>query len=105
MGAALLPDGRGVRQTPVALRAAIMTKRQSNRPDRRFLPEDSLTTEQRDELARRISYAGSGNHKLRPGDYGFVPPANPRPTKSACDELRPIRKAEATRLLPSVPAW
>ena len=37
-------------------------------------------------------------HKLRPGDYGFVPPVNPRPTKSPCDELRPVLRAEAERL-------
>jgi len=74
-------------------------KRQSPRLDRRFLPRDSLTTEQREELANRITFVGKNLHKLRPGDYGLDPPVNPRPSKSVCDDLRPVLKAEATKLL------
>ena len=37
-------------------------------------------------------------HKLHPGDYGLVPPVNPRPSKSPCDDLRPLLRAEAAAL-------
>lgn len=46
----------------------------------------------------RLQYVGSGNHKLRPGDYGFVPSHNPRPSKSPCDDLRPLLLSEASTL-------
>lgn len=49
-------------------------------------------------LLTRVRYSGSANHKLRPGDYGFVPSHNPRPSKSACDDLRPVLLDEAKAL-------
>ncbi|MGC8470101.1 MAG: hypothetical protein ACP5NI_09385 [Acetobacteraceae bacterium] len=49
-------------------------------------------------LAARLRYEGIATHKLHPGDYGFIPPVNPRPTKSPCDELRPLLRAEAATL-------
>jgi hypothetical protein len=75
-----------------------MTKRQSNRPDRRVAPAGSISPEVLRALAERLRYEGVSIHKLRPGDYGFVPPVNPRPTKSACDEIRPVLLAEASDL-------
>jgi hypothetical protein len=45
-----------------------------------------------------MRYVGSSNHKLRPGDYGFVPSHNPRPSKSPCDGLRSVLVAEARAL-------
>lgn len=47
---------------------------------------------------RALRYEGAATHKLRPGDYGFVPPSNPRPTKSPCDALRQVLRLEATAL-------
>ncbi len=78
-----------------------MSKRQSNRPDRRLASEDVLTSEQRAALAARLRYNGIAIHKLTPGDYGFVPPANPRPSKSPCDALRAVMRAEAEILFQS----
>lgn len=75
-----------------------MTKRQSNRPDRRVAPADSYAADELAELAAKVRYVGNGNHKLRPGDYGFVPPYNPRPSKSPCDEVRRILREEASEL-------
>jgi hypothetical protein len=49
-------------------------------------------------LAGRLCYDGSAIHKLHPGNYGFIPPSNPRPTKSVCDALRPISRLEAMAL-------
>lgn len=76
-----------------------MTKRQSNRPDRRLAPANTYPPDVLAALAKAVSYDGSGIHKLRPGDYGFTPPVSPRPSKSVCDDLRPVLKAEAGRLL------
>jgi len=73
-------------------------KREGNRPDRRILPPEATTDDQRRDLAARLRYVGSANHKLRPGDYGFVPTHSPRPSKSPCDALRPVRLAEAQAL-------
>lgn len=73
-------------------------KREGNRPDRRIAPNDFLDTNQRDFLAARIRYVGSATHKLHPGNYGFIPPQNPRPSKSPCDELRPLLLQEAKTL-------
>ena len=49
-------------------------------------------------LAGRLRYEGIAHHKLRPGDYDFSPPSNPRPSKSVCDDIRPILKDEAAKL-------
>lgn len=73
-------------------------KREGNRPDRRIAPEAITTVSDRERLLLRVSYAGSANHKLRPGDYGFIPTHNPRPSKTPCDELRSILLEEAAAL-------
>lgn len=73
-------------------------KREGNRPDRRVLPPEATSDEERYALRARLRYVGSGNHKLRPGDYGFVPSHNPRPSKSPCDMLRSVLLAEAQEL-------
>jgi hypothetical protein len=73
-------------------------KREGNRPDRRIAPEGFLDDAAIHDLLSRITYVGSGNHKLRPGDYGFAPSRSPRPSKSPCDQLRPILLNEACLL-------
>ena len=78
-----------------------MRKRQGNQPDRRIAPAGTIATAELEALRERASYVGTANHKLRPGDYGFVPSHNPRPSKSPCDDLRPVLSAEATRLFRS----
>jgi len=75
-----------------------MRARQGNRPDRRVAPVGSITAEEIQALVARLRYTGSGLHKLHPGDYGFVPSHNPRPSKSPCDDLRPLPRAEAAAL-------
>lgn len=74
-------------------------KRQGNRPDRRVIPAGSVSPEEVARLNSLIRYTGSGLHKLHPGDYGFIPSHNPRPSKSPCDELRPVLLDEATNLV------
>jgi hypothetical protein len=60
-----------------------------------------MMPQQRQALAVRLRYEGIAIHKLTPGDYGFVPPVNPRPSKSPCDALRSVLRAEAAALLQS----
>ena len=73
-------------------------KRQAhNRPNLRIAPSGAIN----DEILANLKdarYVGSPHHKSRPADYGFNPPVSPRPSKSLCDDLRPIVKAEAARL-------
>jgi len=72
--------------------------RQGSRPDRRVAPVGSVSRADIQVLADRLRYAGTSIHKLHPGDYGFVPPVNPRPSKSPCDDVRPVLRAEAAAL-------
>lgn len=83
---------------PISWDAMLMPKRQGNRPDRRIEPPDTVPEQDLHALADRIRYEGSAHHKLRPGDYGFSPPSNPRGSKSLCDDLRAILRNEATGL-------
>jgi hypothetical protein len=73
-------------------------KREGNRPDRRILPDKATNHDERRRLLEAMRYGGSANHKLRPGDYALEPPANPRATKSVCDDLRPLLAGEARTL-------
>lgn len=74
-------------------------KRQSNNPKRRVAPQGFLDVEARERLIAGSKYVGSALHKRTPGDYGFRPPVNPRPSKSLCDDLRTIQFEEAKGLL------
>jgi len=75
-----------------------MRARQSNNPKRRIAQPGAFTAEQQERFLIAARYVGSANHKRRPADYGFQPPANPRPHKSLCDGLRSIPRAEAAKL-------
>ncbi len=70
-------------------------KRAGNRKNRRIAPEGYLKPDGIEALVSRVRYVGSAQHKLHPGDYGFVPPVNPRPTKSPCDLARSLLLDEA----------
>lgn len=73
-------------------------KREGNRPNRRIAAEAAVDEVARKELLEKLCYVGSANHKLHPGNYGFQPPQNPRPSKTPCDALRSILREEATAL-------
>jgi hypothetical protein len=73
--------------------------RQGNNPKRRIADLDRLNDHARGALADGVVYVGSAHHKKTPGDYGFQPPVNPRPSKSLCDDQRIILKGEAQALL------
>jgi hypothetical protein len=69
--------------------------REGNDPRRRIAELARLTPEEREDLAARATYTGSGYHKRFPAVYGFGPNASPRPSKSLCDGIRVVPKEEA----------
>jgi hypothetical protein len=75
-------------------------KREGNRPGQRIAPFDN--SQDGDATRRRLKevlrYTGSAEHKLHPGNYGFTPSPNPHPSKSVCDDLRPLGLEEARAL-------
>ncbi|WP_313231075.1 hypothetical protein [Sphingobium yanoikuyae] len=73
--------------------------RLGNQPNRRLVAAGTYDEETLSDLIKRVRYVGSSIHKLKPADYGFVPPTNPRPSKSPCDDLRIVKLAEAQALL------
>lgn len=68
-----------------------------NRPNRRIAPAGMVSDAILSNLSQ-ASYVGNPLHKLRPADYGLDPPVSPRPSKSLCDDLRPVPRQEATGL-------
>lgn len=75
-----------------------MKKYMGKNPKRRIAEVDHFTEEQLNNFAGTGRYCGSPRHKSRPADYGFHPPASPRPSKSLCDNKRIIKRKEAARL-------
>ncbi len=73
--------------------------RQGNNPKRRIMAAIAIADGALEDLAARLVYVGSANHKRQPGDYRFHPPSNPRPWKSVCDARRQLLLAEAKELL------
>ncbi len=72
-------------------------KYQGNNPKRRIAKLGHYTEQQLAVFAT-APYLGIGHHKTKPADYGFNPPAAPRPSKSVCDDKRMVGKAEAVQL-------
>jgi hypothetical protein len=73
--------------------------RTGNNPKRRIAAFGTFSLADRQAIAARLSYVGSANHKRQPGDYGFHPPTNPRPSKSLCDAKRCVLLGEAQALM------
>jgi hypothetical protein len=73
--------------------------REGNDPKRRIAELARFTREEREDLAARAIYTGSGVHKRFPAVYGFGPNASPRPSKSICDGIRVVPREEAEQLL------
>jgi len=74
---------------------------------RLFNPKRKLLTlaqaqERTDELGRladRALYGGNPEHKKNPGDFGLIPPSDPRQGKSLCDVAKIFKREEAKALL------
>ena len=75
-----------------------MPERRHFNPKRRIVnlmpAEDVLN-----DLADRVRYTGSPYHKRSPGDFGLIPPSQPRPDRTLCDEAGIFRVADAQRWL------
>lgn len=76
-----------------------MTKRGGNNPKRRIVGQGRIPDVELDALTVRVRYGGSTHHKRNAGDYRFIPPSNPRGSKSLCDDLRVILMREAASLM------
>lgn len=50
-------------------------------------------------ISDKITYGGNPEHKRNPGDFGLMPPSQPRSHKSLCDVVNIFSIHEATRLL------
>ena len=50
-------------------------------------------------LDSRARYGGNPEHKKNPGDFGLVPPSDPRQGKSLCDVAKIFKRNEAEKLL------
>lgn len=50
-------------------------------------------------LAGRARYGGNPEHKKNPGDFGLVPPSDPRQGKSLCDVAKIFNRNKAEELL------
>ena len=74
-------------------------KYEASNPKRRLAQSGHFSKNDLAYFADVARYEGRAYHKTRPADYGFHPPVSPRPTKSVCDDIRIIRKAEAEQLL------
>ena len=72
-----------------------MRKRQGNNPKRRIIPPSEVISNALERYASGARYTGSSHHKRNAADYGFHPPANPRPDKSLCDGKGVVTHAEA----------
>ena len=83
---------------PLSSMRALMRSR-GNNPKRRIVLPGYFTQAELDGFAARARYEGSALHKLKPADYGFHPPNNPRASKSVCDDIRIVKLGEASDLL------
>lgn len=72
--------------------------KESNKPKRRIVPAREVDPAFLCRLVKQARYTGSAHHKRSAADYGFHPPANPRPSKSLCDGNRTVKKNEAEAL-------
>ena len=75
-----------------------MPRRQGSNPKRRIAPMHEVAPELLVRIESEACYTGSALHKRRGADYGFTPPANPRPHKSLCDGDRVVARDEARAL-------
>lgn len=75
-----------------------MPKRMGTNPKRRITPRHEIGLEVPARLEDEARYTGSAHHKRQGADYGFSPPANPRPNQSLCDGGRGVGKDEARAL-------
>jgi hypothetical protein len=68
-------------------------------PKRRIAAPELIDRDNRRKLADRLVYSGNPEHKRNPGDFGLIPPSQPRRGKSLCDSAAIYTRSEALRYL------
>ncbi len=70
-------------------------------PKRKLLSpaEVAVRVAELEALTSRVRYGGNPEHKKNPGDFGLVPPSDPRQGKSLCDVAKIFKRNEAQELL------
>lgn len=68
-------------------------------PKRKLLSLHDADTARLAVLAERVRYGGNPEHKRNPGDFGLMPPADPRLGKSLCDVVEIFNREKAEGLL------
>jgi hypothetical protein len=74
-------DFRAKSSTPMQYRLP----RRAARRDRKVRSAASVTAGEVDRLLRQCDFEGHPHHKSEPGDFGLVPPAQPRRDKTLCN--------------------
>ena len=74
-----------------------MRRRRINNPKRKIRRD--LEPEYLQSLAERVSYGGNPEHKRNPGDFGLLPPSQPRADKTLCGAVGIFSVTQATRYL------
>lgn len=74
-----------------------MRRRTRYNPKRRI--RQDLDPDHLKSLADSVNYGGNPEHKRNPGDFGLIPPSQPRADKTLCDTVGVFSRTEATRLL------
>lgn len=75
----------------------LMRRRTRYNPKRRI--RKNLEPDYLRSLADLVNYSGNPEHKRNPGDFGLMPPSQPRADKTLCDTVSVFSRTEATRLL------
>ena len=79
-----------------------MPRRMQRRP-RRYNPKRAIRSDTDPAWLARIAvqvvYTGSPYHKSNPGDFNLIPPVQPRPDASLCDQSGIFTRAGALELL------
>jgi hypothetical protein len=75
----------------------MMRRRTGFNPKRRI--RQVLDPDYLKSLADSVNYGGNPEHKRNPGDFGLMPPSQPRADKTLCDTVGVFSRMEATRLL------
>lgn len=58
-----------------------------------------ITQEETESLIRQVSYSGSPEHKMNPGDFNLTPPASPRKDATLCDGCGILTRRDAQKAL------
>lgn len=76
-------------------RVSAMGRYREFNPKRRLAAADNPPVDERNSLAKKVTYTGNPEHKRNPGDFGLTPPAQPRRGKTLCDGASIFKRSDA----------